>query len=84
MSVYAVRTRASHDGQWTLRGVFNSRAEADQFAATTARTAAGEERSGFADAEVEEYARMEDVPEEIPEEQVAPTVARYTSGTDVD
>ncbi len=77
MSVYAVYTRAPHSTLWHLRELFPSPMEADQYAGTAVEGSEASSGEAAAAAVVVEWEQRTDVPPQLPEQWVAPVIARY-------
>jgi hypothetical protein len=77
MTVYAVYARGPQSTLWNLRELFATQKEADQYAGEVVEGAEAEIGEEAAASIVVEWADHADVPEELPEQWVAPVVSHY-------
>lgn len=77
MSIYAVYARAPHSTLWSLRELFATKAEADAEASAAVNAPGDTAGSEAAASVVVEWDDESSVPERLPEQWVAPVVARF-------
>jgi hypothetical protein len=77
MSVYAVYARAPKGAVWSLRDLFSTPEEADQYANAAVNEVQADGSEPAAAAVVVEWEQRDDVPAHLPEQWVAPVISRY-------